>query len=312
MIRVGLNTAEQNTLAKVPINVLIEDIEIASLRGKRAIEVNFGKGIIRNCKIFDVIADGQDSQAICVLNTFGDIEISDNHLQAASENILIGGDTMKIPNTRPKNIRILRNFLDKPLEWKSAGIAVKNLLELKDGHDVLIQDLTARNCWAGGQQGYCFMFTPSNGASLRNIQVVNADVSNVGGIVNITGVDAKGINTERTQVTFTNGVYRTNKAGMGGRGDFALLARGPEFFDVFGCDIQIDGTTFIYVSDDRPIDRIRVENCKFNAGKYGININGRMNGDNTLGIVRELIVKNNIITGATATFKKNFPLNTYQ
>jgi hypothetical protein len=313
MIRIGLNTTAQNTVASVPKNFLIENLEVDSFVGKRYIEVNAGNGIIRKCQILGVYhPDNQDSQAICILNSTGGIEVSDCHLQAASENIMVGGDTMKIPGIRPTGFRFLRNFLEKPLHWKAEGKPVKNLFELKDGHDVLIEDMVGLNCWAGGQPGgYCFMFTPANGASLRNIRVVNADVANVGGIVNITGTDASGKNKERTQVRFDGGIYRTNKAQMGGRGDFALLGRGPEFLDVFGCDIQIDGNTFIYVGDDKIVDRIQVENCKFNTGKYGININGEMNGLNTKGIVKQLIVRGNTISGASTVFKKNFPDNTY-
>lgn len=313
MIRIGLNTVVQNKVELVPKDVLIDGYNVTTLRDKRAIEVNFTKGIIRNCRIEDVYhPNKQDSQAIAISNTPGDLEISDNYLEAASENIMVGGDTMKIPGIRPTNIRILRNHLEKPLRWKGdPAVPVKNLLELKDGHDVLIEDTYARNCWVSGQGGYCFMFTPSNGASLRNIRVVRADVANVSGIVNITGNDAKGINTVRTQITFDGGTYKTNKAGMGGRGDFALITRGPEYLDVFNCDIQIDGTAFIIVGDDKVIDRIQVENCSFNCGKYGIIIDGQMYGRNPNNVVKSLIIRNNVISQANATFKANFPNNTY-
>lgn len=311
MIRVGLNTSAQNTPELAPKNIVIEDINVPQHRGKRIIEINSAKTIVRRCQLLDVQADGQDAQAIAVLNSPGDIEISDNWLQADSENFMVGGDTMKMPEVRPTNIRVLRNLFDKPLIWKEQGVAVKNLLELKDGHQVLIQDNTFRNCWAGGQSGYCFMFTPSNGASLRNIRVVNADVANVGGIVNIAGVDGSGINKERTQVRFDGGLYRTNKAEMGGRGDFALITRGAEYLDIFDCDIRIDGTILVQVGDTAPVDRIQIENCRFNTGKYGITIHGQHYGNNPEGIVRNLIVRNNTIMGANAIFKKNFPENIY-
>lgn len=311
MIRTGLNTTAQNTAALVPQNILIDGIKSPLHRGKRFIEINSAKTVVSNCEILDVQADGQDAQGICVLNSTGDIEISDNWIEADSENIMVGGDTMKIPNTRPTNIRILRNLLEKPLIWKEQGVAVKNHLELKDGHQVLIQDLTARNCWASGQDGYSLMFTPSNGASLRSIRVVNANISNVGGICNIAGIDGSGINKERTQIRFDGGIYRTNKAQMGGRGCFALLGRGPEYLDVFDCDILTDGTAFIIVGDSGIVDRIQIENCRFNLGKYGISINGEHYGGNTRGVVRSLIIRNNVIMGANSTFKKNFPENVY-
>jgi hypothetical protein len=106
MIRTGLNTSAQNTPALAPSNILIEDYNITQLRGKRAIEINSAKTTVRKCELLDVQADGQDAQAIAVLNSPGDIEISDCWLQADSENFMVGGDTMKIPGVRPTNINV--------------------------------------------------------------------------------------------------------------------------------------------------------------------------------------------------------------
>jgi hypothetical protein len=320
MIRLGLNTSAQDTIEKAPKNLLIEDIDVSTLRGKRAIEVNAQNVVIQRVKLLDIYSPyKQDSQAIAVLNSPGNVTVQNFLLEAASENFMVGGDTMKIPNCRPTGIIVRDGTLSKNLEWKtlklpdgSLAVPVKNLLELKDGNDVLIQRVVARNCWKSAQDGYCFMFTPSQGGSVRGVKVEDCDVDNVGSIVNITGTDASKINFDRTQVSFAGGVYKTKSKTMGGRGCFALITRGPEYLDVTDCDIEIDGTAFLTVGDKASVDRIKITGCRFNTGtKYEISIGGYHNGNNSLGIVKQLIVENNTILGASPTFKKNFPNNIY-
>lgn len=314
MIRLGLNTSAQNTVALAPANLVVHDFTCPTYRGKRVIEVNSRNTVLEKIDIRDVYSPvKQDSQAIAILNSPGNITVEDFHLEAASENLMVGGDTMKIPGVRPTNIIVRYGVLTKPLEWKTnTAIPVKNLLELKDGNDVLIQEVEAYNCWASAQDGYCFMFTPSQGGSVRNVKVVECSVRNVSGIVNITGTDASGINKDRTQIVFQGGDYVTNKAAMGGRGIFALMTRGPECLEVYDANIKIDGTTFITVGDRTTVDRIIVKRCTFNTGtKYEISIGGLHNGNNSQGIVKQLIIEENVISGASKLFKANFPNNIY-
>lgn len=311
MIRLGSNEKTQNTPELVPSNIFIEQINIDSFVGKRPIEVNAKKVTIRYVNIKDVWhPNNQDSQCIWIGNTTGEVLIEWCHLSGASETIMSGGDYLKFPGYRT-NIIVRDSVLEKDLAWRNLH-AVKNILEIKDGHDVLLERLICRNCWAGGQPGgYCFVFTPASGGSLQNVVVRNCDVSNVGGIVNIGGVDVAKKNTIRTQVTFQGGTYKTNKIDMGGRGDFALLTGGPEFLDVFDCEIDQQSSQFIYIGDDKRVERITVQRCKVNVGKYGINIGGNVSGHNLAGQVKSLIVTDNTFYGASAAFKKNFPQNVY-
>lgn len=320
MIRLGLNTSAQDTVEKTPKNILIEDVDIPTLRGKRLIEINAQNVVVQRVKLLDVYSPyKQDSQAIAVLNSPGNVTVQNFLLEAASENFMVGGDTMKIPNTRPTNIVIQDGTLSKNLAWRTMklpdgteAVPVKNLLELKDGNNVTIRRLVARNCWKSGQNGECFMFTPSNGGSVRNVRVEECDVDNVGSIVNITGTDASKINPDRTQVSFAGGIYKVKSKTMGGRGCFALITRGPEYLDITDCDITVDGYNFLIIGDKTSIERIKVTGCRFNTGtKYEISIGGLHNGNNSLGIVKQLIVENNTISGASSTFKKNFPNNIY-
>ena len=207
--------------------------------------------------------------------------VEGGYFEGGSENLMVGGDRMKIPNCRPTGITIRASVFLKPMAWKDAGIPVKNLLELKDGHDVLIEDCDLSQCWQSAQDGYAFMFTPTNGGSLRNVVVKNCRVHDVGGIMNITGTDAEGENPERTQVAMYGGEYRTNKALMGGSGRFCLITRGPETVVVENAVIAHEGSSFIDVGDDAVVDVLRVVGCQWNYGSYGLRIGGYNHGDNS-------------------------------
>lgn len=314
MIRLGWNGERQTSLEQVPRNLLLEGFDVPTYRGKRFIEVNSSDTTIRNVSILDCYSPvGQDSQAIGVLNTPGKLTFQNLHLQAASNNIMLGGDRPWIPGNHIKDVLIKDCLLDKPLEWKVANYPkVKNHFEIKDGWDVIFRNNVLRNCWQSAQVGYGIVLTPSRG-SLQNILIENIDMQNVGGCFNITGVDVALMFPERTQVKVNGGIYRTNKPEMGGTGWFVLLTRGPEYFECYGADIQCDAQV-ILVGDSAPIDRIIMKSNSFNLNKYGISIAGhhaQLEHPFINNVVKELIIEENTIEDATAKFKLNFPNNNY-
>ena len=311
-VLIGRNDSAQTDIGQVPMGVVVRKITSQSLRGKRAIEVNGGDVEIHECEVRDLYSPvSQDSQAICILNTPGPVLVDGGYYEAASENILVGGDQMKIPGVRPSNLTFRHLTLFKPLEWKTAGVPVKNIFELKDGHNVLIEDCTLQNCWKSGQDGYGFMLTPTRGGSLRGVVIRNCQMRDVGGIVNITGIDTNYPNEPRTQIDIIGGDFRTNKTQMGGSGRFCLIGRGPEYFRVEGANIVHEGSAFIDCSDKSPIDTLSVRNCNWNYGSYGIRIGGYNHGDNQLGIIRTITIEGNVISGAHSQFRERYPNNTY-
>jgi hypothetical protein len=314
VIRYGRNDDQQTTIESAPDGAVFRTITNAGHRGKRCFSLN-GRNIrVIDCTVEDLFqSEGQDSQAIWIGNCPGPVEIEAGYFEAASECLMVGGDAMKIPNCRPTGITVRDATFTKLLEWKHAGTPkVKNIFELKDGHDVLIQRCQMFNCWQSAQDGYALMMTPTRGGSLRNVVIEDCHVWDVGGIVNITGVDADDRTLPRTQVTIRGGEYRTNKAGgFTGPGRFCLIGRGPESFEVDGATIAHEGSAFIDCSDKDPIDYLAVTNSVWNYGDYGIRIGGYNHGDNALGIIRELIVEGNTISGAHSQFKSRYPNNTY-
>lgn len=312
IFEIGANDLTQTTIESTPNDILLDAVDVHTFRGKRAFAINAANVFMNNCRVEDVFDPARrDSQAIFVGNTPGLITVQGGYYEAASECFLSGGDTLKIPGITRKHFRIFDATFTKKMEWKGTVPSVKNIFELKDATDVIIQRCKLFNCWAAAQGGYAFMLTPTQGGQVRDIFIIGCEVYNVSGIANITGKDAHGINQTRTSVTFTRGKFKTNKLEMGGRGDFILATGGPEFIQVHDCDIEIDGNTFIDIADSQPVDYLRVTSCRFNAGLYGIRIGGENQGKNLLGQVRKLEIVGNTISQANSVFKRNFPDNVY-
>jgi len=311
-VQLGRNDTQQNAVDLAPRRVLLHRVLSAGHRGKRCIEVDAADVWIIDCDVRDLYdPEGQDSQAIWIGNAPGPVLVEGGYFEAASENLMVGGDQMKIPNCRPTGITVRDAEFHKPLAWRDQGVKVKNILELKDGHDVLFERCALWSCWKSAQDGYAFMFTPTRGGSLRNVVVRDCRVWDVGGIVNITGIDTNYPSEPRTQVSIIGGEYRTNTGAMGGTGRFCLIGRGPEWFIVEDALIAHEGSAFIDVSDKAPVDLLRVAGSTWNYGQYGIRIGGYNHGDNQLGIVAAIEIEGNTISGAHSQFRDRYPHNTY-
>ncbi len=97
----------------------------------------------------------------------GPFKIVDNFLEAAGENILLGGDQATYT---PADIQISRNHLFKPMIWMKGqpgfiGVTpvVKNLFELKNAQRVLVDSNIMENAWGGfSQHGAAILITPKN------------------------------------------------------------------------------------------------------------------------------------------------------
>lgn len=311
LLRLGNNVNGAQTLDRIPRNILLDKVHIKSHRGRTAIEVNSDTTWLQDCVITDVYDPaGTDSQAVVIQNTPGNFQLLGGHYEAASENLLVGGDDLRLGTTR-RNIYIGRATFIKPLEWMGK-IPIKNLIELKDGWGVLIEECALANCWVSGQTGYAFVFTPVMGGQVQ-VEVRNCNVKNVVGVALIGGVDKNGINTTRTQVRFEGGKFEMNAAELGGTSRFALMTGGPEEVIINGVDVTATGDLrqFVYVGDTKPVDRLYITNSKFPYGTYGVSIAQEHHGANTKGIVKDLIIKGNTISGAKDAFKKLHPENIY-
>ncbi len=121
IIRIGDASSAQSTLAQVPYEFDLDRLFIHGdpLYGqKRGIALNGRSVTIRNCYISDIKAVGFDSQAIGGWNGPGPFTIENNFLEAAGENMLLGGADPTIPNLVTENVTFRNNQVSKPFSWR--------------------------------------------------------------------------------------------------------------------------------------------------------------------------------------------------
>lgn len=121
IIRLGEGSSAQNTLNVVPHTLVFDRVYVTGdplLGQKRGIALNAANVAITNSHISEIKAIGQDTQAIGVWNSPGPFVIENNYLEAAGENVLLGGDGPYIPNLVPTGLAFRRNYLSRPVSWR--------------------------------------------------------------------------------------------------------------------------------------------------------------------------------------------------
>lgn len=112
----------QTTSASVPHSFIVDRVWFHGhpTKGmKRGIYLNSGRTDILN-SYFNDFFSFSDAQAICGTNGPGPYRIVNNHLEAAAENILFGGEDPKIANLVPSDIEIRGNYFTKNLAWRNS------------------------------------------------------------------------------------------------------------------------------------------------------------------------------------------------
>ena len=226
VVSLGSAGADQDTLEKVPHHIAIDRCFIhgwPNANFKRGIGLNSAHTEILNSHVSDFHSDFQDSQAIGGFNGPGPFRIINNRLEGAAENIMFGGAVPSIPGLVPSNVEIRRNHLYKPLSWKpgepgSTGYRpwIKNLFEIKNGQDFVIDGNVMENNWyQADQHGTAIVLTPRSewGAApwavVQRITFTNNRIANVGGGVLIMGKDDGVPNdVETNDITFRNNLFQ--------------------------------------------------------------------------------------------------------
>lgn len=147
------------------VNVTLDRILIEVPDGaqqKRAVLGNGRHVTLTRSHIAGVWREGQDSQAFAAWDGAGPYTITDNYLEAASENVLFGGAGSSADAEVPADILVEGNHFSKPLAWKGLPRQVKCLLELKSARRVTIRNNLFERNWADAQAGRAILFTVRN------------------------------------------------------------------------------------------------------------------------------------------------------
>jgi hypothetical protein len=235
---------------------------------------------------------GRDSQAFWANNGPGPYLLEDNYLEASGENILFGGDSVRIPNLVPSDITIRGNDIVKPLAWKTEKHgSVKNSIEFKNARRVLLENNGIDGNWPDQQSGHTIVLTPRNqygdcpwctvdDVTIRNNVLVNTFGAGAAAI-NILGTDDKAVSGQIRRVVIEGNYFRDARNGLlvqRGVQD-ALIVRRNSFPAITGSLIQFDGKD----ASGAPllVTPLTLEQNVFRAGAYGLTAPG-MQGSSVL------------------------------
>jgi hypothetical protein len=162
---------------------------------RRGIAAN-GRNIrVVNSYISDIKRKGDESQAIASWASDGPIEIVNNYLEAAGENVLFGGAGSRLKLV-PTDCVVKDNYLNKPAGWRDEKWDVKNLFEIKNGRRIKVQNNLMSNNWGMAQDGYAVLFTTraDNGTAttIEDVEFTGNIVRGAAGALNIFGGEGSG------------------------------------------------------------------------------------------------------------------------
>ena len=206
---IQLGTSEEKNIADLPHHIEFDRVYIHGNRAegqRRGIAAN-GKFVrITNSYISDIKKAGDESQAIAVWATDGPVEIVNNYLEAAAENILFGGAGSFLKLV-PTDCVVRDNFLNKPVEWRNANWVVKNLFEIKNGRRIRVENNLMTNNWGMAQDGTAILFTTradnGNATVIEDIEFSGNIVRGSASAVNVLGYEGGG----GRRLTIRNNVF---------------------------------------------------------------------------------------------------------
>jgi len=195
---VKIGSTEEKRLEDLPHHIEFDRVYIhgTSAQGqRRGIAANGRFLRIANSHISDIKRKGDESQAIAVWATDGNVEIVNNYLEAAAENLLFGGAGSAL-NLIPSDCVVRDNWMNKPVNWRAEGWDVKNLFEIKNGRRIRVENNLLTNNWGSAQDGTAIVIKSTAdsgaGATAADIVFINNVVRGSGNALSVNGSEEKG------------------------------------------------------------------------------------------------------------------------
>lgn len=126
ILQLGDGSSVQKQWSQVPYEIELDRVYVHGdpvMGQKRGIALNAGSVTIRNSYIADIRAVGMDTQAICGWNGPGPYVIENNYLEAAGENLMLGGADPYISGLVPSNVVIRNNHFSRPMSWREPVVS---------------------------------------------------------------------------------------------------------------------------------------------------------------------------------------------
>jgi hypothetical protein len=313
IITLGDGSSAQRSLADVPSDIVLDRVYVhgdPKAGQKRGVALNSSRTTVRNSYISDIKAVGQDSQAIGGWNGPGDYTIENNYLEAAGENVMFGGTDPTIADLTPTHIAIRGNTFSKPIEWRETDQRwqVKNLFELKNARDVVVERNVFERNWQAAQSGFAILFTVRNQdgrcpwCQVENVTFSSNVVRDVAAGVSILGTDNNKPSRQTNHIVISNNVFdRIDTKQWGGNGYFLQIIDTPR-------DVVVDHNTVVQGSSsgvaniDGRVDSFVLTNNIAYHGAYGIiGTNHGVGNDTIRAFLPGSTITANVIAGGNAS-----------
>jgi PKD repeat protein len=160
--------------------------------------------------------------------------------------------------------------------------SVKNLFELKNARNVVVEGNVLENHWKESQPGWAIVLTPrnSNGACswcvVENVRFEYNIVRHVSAGINLLGYDIASRPTLQTSnILIRHNLFHDVTAELGGRGWFLQIGDEPRDIVVEHNTVSHDGTTILYTyggtsTDPREIYGFQMTANAVRHGAYGV------------------------------------------
>jgi hypothetical protein len=159
---------------------------------------------------------------------------------------------------------------------------VKNLFELKNAREVVVENNIFENHWKDAQPGYAIVLTPRNsngGCAWCVVEHVRFEynlVRNVAAGINLLGYDNGNPSRQAADIVFRENLFTGLSTALGGNGWFMLMGDGPRDIVLEHNTIDSNGNTVINVyggtsTDPREVHGFQMIGNAARHGTYGIN-----------------------------------------
>ena len=302
---VELGDGSEKSVDELPHHIEFDRVYVhgsQTMGQRRGIAANGRYIRIINSHFADIKRQGDESQAIACWAGDGPIEIINNYLEAAAENIIFGGAGSNLKLV-PSDIIVRDNHLNKPIKWREEGWLVKNLFEIKNGRRVKVMNNLMTNNWTSGQSGTAVLFTvrADNGPAsvIEDVEFTDNLISGAGGAVSVYGAEGGG----GRRLTIRNNVFEDiDGRKWEGSGQFLLCTEWDGLVIENNTILQTGNITSAY---GNPIKGFIFRNNIIAHNEYGFHGDNRAPGQDSVDVFfpRALIGNNAIIGGGSSILK---------
>jgi hypothetical protein len=312
---VQLGDGSETSLSELPGDFIFDRCYLhgdPAVGTRRGVAMNALNVTVMNSWLADFKVVGPDSQALASWNSPGPITITNNYLEGAGENILIGGQDPTIANLVPTGITISQNHFSKPLTWRVGDPSyqgthwtVKSLLEFKNARQIVVDGNLFEYNWADAQSGFAILFTPRNqngGAPwsiVSDAQFTNNIIRHVASGINILGTDDIYNSQQLHNLTIRNNLFEDVSAPWGGTARLFQILNSA-------LNVTVDHNTgfptgAILIADQSPSPGLLFTNNLTGHGAYGFFGSGQAEGTATLAVyLPNSVFQGNAIIGGNA------------